>query len=259
MCSPSTLDAVFRIVAAMLALAQPGVSWHSRVPCVDAKCSGATWPAPAYDPLRFAPKEGYRVDSFTFEGWSRMEQPGEALDRWIEMAVEIDAVGRAGVSDGWWGGSYDELVVSLLAVARNESAFWRSVQDGTVRGPAGELCYMQIHPATANRLNIIPNDIIGLDSQSTFACFYESAKLLASARRGCQHSGGHWSRGTFSRYGTGASCSHRGDWVQQRFRSYLVAANAKAHPDRFRSVRSDVSRVLGCHPPEPQSRAVAAH
>ena len=248
MCSPATLDAVFRIVAAMLALAQPGVSWHSRVPCDDSTCSGMTWPAPAYDPLRFAPKEDHRVDAFTFKGWSRMEQPGEALDRWIEMAVEVDAVGRVGVSDGWWSGSYDELVVILLAVARNESAFWRSVQDGTIRGPAGELCYVQIHPTTAKRLGLIPDDIIGLDPQSTFSCFYEGAKLLGSARRGCRNSGGHWSHGTFSRYGTGGSCTNRSAWVQRRFRSYVVARHAQAHPDRFGSVRSDVSRVLGCPP-----------
>jgi hypothetical protein len=239
-CSQSEAEHVFRIVASMSALAKPGVSDGSRIPCSDAACDGATWAEKAFEPRR-----NMRFSRWTFAGWTRRETQDEALDRWVSMASAIRRVAVA--SSEWWNGSPDQMAVLLVTVARHESAYWRSVQDGTIRGPAGEVCYLQLHPVVLRRMGIETGEVLGLDDDGTFGCMWHGAKMLAAARNACGGTGGHWSLGTLSRYGTGATCLNREAWVQARYRSYSHAAAANAHPERWASLRARVDKELGVY------------
>lgn len=195
---PAALALARLAFAGMLTVATPGESIHSSVvlPSCDAACQKT--------PVCEAPKLVCRPPRFRRDlgGWARAESYQEGLVRYASIARSIGRVASA--PPPGWPGTPAELARALVVVARHESAFWRDVQVGTMRGPAGEVCLVQLHSAAG-----IPEAerqaTVGLGDDALDRCFSWGARLFSRARAHCK--GRRWVFRAQSLYATGRSCS----------------------------------------------------
>jgi len=161
------------ILHAMLAVACPGTTSGSRIelPDCDRECL-----ATARLMTGSAPRRGFVFMRARWPGWSRQETEGEALVRWAGIAEGIARV----VADPppAWRWEPDELGPLLVTIAMHESHFWRSVQEGRLRGPAGEWGLFQCHPAVLG----CSRRMTGLDVDSVERAARFAAQQLARAR-----------------------------------------------------------------------------
>lgn len=167
-------------MAAMLAVAEPGVSPGSRI-SLDGE------PGPELLELAGVPAEppGFKWIRASWLEWSRWETPGEALGRWGTIAIAMDRVAKRPPPS--WRPSWATigLVRGMVTIARAESAFWRSVHEGRLRGPSGEVCLVQVMPSTATRLGVDPESLVGIDVEATERCLRVGAELLGLAVERC--------------------------------------------------------------------------
>jgi hypothetical protein len=203
-----------KILVVMTELAQPGVAELSRV-----ELPSPVEPAVVEERTGFRPAEdlvalGGRV---RWDGWSRQETPVEALGRWVTIATQAAHVALH--PPARWPGSKRELWRVLVTVARHESAFWRPVHEGRLRGSAGEVCLLQIHPVVWASLGVSGDDLVGVDPESTRRCLYAGAELMSRARRLCPQD---FPGGMFATYGSGEHCGEgaRESWVASRVATY---------------------------------------
>jgi hypothetical protein len=171
-------------------------------------------------------------------GARRLEVVSEAL---------ADAALYAGAS--WKDGPVD-LARALLAASAWSTGLREDIQTGRKRGPAGEVCLMDIQPASLRsavpwdlaRLdtNALIQKVIGLEYPELRRCFDAGAVLLVRARRWAEQHCQKWplDYATFSAYGTGVSCDtigRFGDYAKLRAGSYrkFRATHLTVFPDWY--------------------------
>ena len=216
-----------KILAAMLTLAEPGVTDASRVqlPADCAEDCVAHW-----DRHEAAPQNDATWMRARFDGLTRRETRLEAIERWTVIAGAIETV--AIDPPELWTGTPEELWRALVTIARHESAYWGSVHDGTLRGAAGEACLLQIHPENWVKLGVSDTDLVGLDLASTERCIRAGATILAQSRDACGAAGPGWFTPTIQVYGAGQGCLKFLDsaWVQDRVATYERTGEAEPLP-----------------------------
>lgn len=218
----------------MLAVAEPGVTDGSRV-CVEG--------APEHEaPGLEAP--GYVFIRARWGCWSRRETRAEALDRWATIGRVVERV-CADPPPAWkprWGSL--GCARGLVTIMRHESAFWRSVHEGELRGPAGEVGLPQLHPAVLHSLGIDPESVVGIDAASTERSLRVAVELLGLARglvESREAVPSHWFGPSVGVYGSGGLGSHASEWVTARVVTYAKTADRRPLP--FRAlVALEVSR-----------------
>lgn len=206
-----------QILSAIISLATPGYSDMSRIQVrdCDQRCREqieiltGTEVRESYS--------GYRSK------WilpSRVETRIEALRRYSVIAIAVESVVRD--PPPAWRPRWDpgDLWRGLVTIGRQESAFWRSVHEGRVRGQAGEWCLAQIHPAVLPLLGFEGPDLVGVDLAATARCFRVAAELLGRARALCEGEPGFWFAPTIAAYGSGQGCSTDHDWIRVRTETY---------------------------------------
>ncbi len=212
-------------LSAMLAVADPGVTDGSRV-CIEGD--------PQFESAGLE-KPGYTFIRATWSCWSRRETQGEALDRWATIARVTSRVCHD-PPPAWklrWG--VLGCIRGVATIARHESAYWRAVHEGKLRGPAGEVCLLQIHPVVTNALGIDPETLVGIDAASTERCLRVGVELLGLARGLVEHSEPvpeHWFGPSVGAYGSGSLGSHESEWVTARVATYAKTGARKALPFR---------------------------
>lgn len=225
-----------QVLALMLSVATPGETTQSRVeiPHCDAACQRrpacAEWPQKA---VCAPPRYDARL-----KAWTRAESRSEGLKRYESIARAIARTANNPPSTWTWPA--EDLAVGLVVISRHESAFWRSVQTGAVRGPAGEVCLVQINSGTGYT-QAERERMVGLDDASLDHCLFAGSDLLARARNGCKVSGPNWFHAAIASYGSGRSC--RGAWA--RGRAWM-----------FYALSRKLTKLQKQTPPRPKARPV---
>lgn len=220
-------------MGAMLAVAEPGVTPASRV-VLDSD--------PGAELLALVGVEanppGFKWMRASWTEWSRWETPGEGYARWGTIAIAIDRV--ANDPPPAWRPTWASvgLVRGLVTIARAESAFWKSVHEGRLRGPAGEACLVQVHPETARALGVDLESLVGTDVDATERCFRVGAELLGLAVERCISTDklpGGWFEHSVVSYWTPDRCEPEPDQekgIALRSRLYARTGKPKALPFR---------------------------
>ncbi len=212
-------------LAAMLAIAEPGVSNGSRVAIdgpPDTEAPGLEGP-------------GYVFIRARWDGWSRREERGEALTRWATIARSVETV-CSDPPPAWkprWGSL--GCARGIVTIMRHESAYWRSVHEGKLRGPAGEVGLPQLHPAVLKSLGIDPETVVGIDAAATERSLRVAVELLGLARglvEAHESVPDHWFGPAVGAYGSGSLGSHESEWVTARVATYGKTGARKALPFR---------------------------
>lgn len=172
------------------------------------------------------------------QAWVRVESRPTAVRRYARIATVLSGTaqqmkhcegGAAACREVRWPGSTRSLALAALTVALYESGLREDVESGYPplgRGPAGEVCLMQIAPEEAvknaawlsaddrARLSANPHarerfarTLLGDSKQALERCFEIGMRMLARARRSCSGAGASWAYGMFSMYGSGGRCS----------------------------------------------------
>jgi hypothetical protein len=227
---------VLEILAGVLTLAEPGLTDQSRAPACQAE-HGAVYE--------------HRHGRAVWPGWTRRETRGEGLRRFATIARALDAVRRR--PPARWKGTGSELWRALGSIARHESAFWEGVQSGAIRGSAGEVCLVQLHPRIWASLGISdPAEVLGVELEPTERCLRAGAELLTRARGLCPSMpggdamDGEWFAYAVQAYGSGQGCAPPSPWVAPRLASYQRTAEPRPLPFLAR-----VALVIELDPPDP--------
>lgn len=222
----SSLSAI--ALSSMLAVAEPGITDGSRVEV-------------PFEALQAPDAPGVEPPGFVFirarwEGWTRREERGEALDRWATIAHSVDVV-CSDPPPAWksgWGSL--ACVRGIVTIMRHESAFWRSVHEGKLRGPAGEVGLPQLHPTVLRALGLDPETMVGVDEAATERSLRVAVELLGLARGLVEQSEQipeHWFGPSVGAYGSGGlGSSLESEWVTARVATYEKTGRRKALPFR---------------------------
>ncbi len=215
-------------LASMLTLAEPGVTDGSRIELDD---------APMAELAHLEPP-GFVFIRARWVSWSRRETAAEGMDRWATIAHAVARV-CSSPPPAWkprWGSL--ACARGLVTIARHESAYWRSVHEGRLRGPAGEVCLVQLHPAVLRSFGLDPEKMVGLDEASTERCLRVGVELLGLARGLVeQHETvpSHWFGPSVATYGSGVlGGSLEAKWVTDRIATFAKTARRK--PLTFRAM-----------------------
>ncbi len=209
----------------ILRTASPGVSDQSRVDVADEVCE-----IPGSEALSgHQARRGFRGLRTTYPSCTRPETRLEGMDRFVTIAVAAARV--ANDPPAGWDARWPQMPLprGLVVIGRHESAWWRSVHDGRLKGAAGEVCLTQIHPSVFGLLGVTADELVGLDVDSTERCFRAAAELLTRATPYCgvdpRGSGVAWFSEAISLYGSGQGCHIDAAWVTSRVDMYsgLVA------------------------------------
>lgn len=184
--------------------------------------------------------------------WVRVESR-ETGARRLEVVAQAlaDAAQHQGAS---WATGPQDLARAMLAASGWSTGLREDIQVGRTRGPAGEVCLMDLQIPTLRSL--VPWDlsqlpaeelaqkVIGLEYPELRRCFDAGALLLVRARREAERrcKGTPLDYATFALYATGSECNtHRGakgDWLAgPRLASLQKWRQRKAtiFPDWYRS------------------------
>jgi hypothetical protein len=103
-----------------------------------------------------------------------------------------------------------------------------------MRGLAGEVCLVQIHPSVIHLTGYTLEELVGVDRDSTERCYRAGAALLARARRACPPDETGWFGPTVSIYGSGSSCDFTDEgWVKARVATYRKVEKASKRRARL--------------------------
>lgn len=211
------------VLAGMLSVGTPGVTCASRVelsPDCDAACR-----ASVAGQVGSPPEENFHWIRADWPGWSRVETELEGMERWATVAEAVARV--ASRPPPGWRWKRRELAFALVTVARHESSFWRSVEEGRLRGPAGEWGLWQCHPSLPG----CDESLVGLDEGHVERAARFAAEQLTRARRyASEYCSGEWLPATFTLYGTGASCIAHLPTLEERLGTYARVAAGKEMP-----------------------------
>jgi hypothetical protein len=181
--------------------------------------------------------------------WVRVESRETGARR---IAVVAEALADAAMYAGaaWREGPTD-LARALLSASGWSTGLREDIQVGRTRGPAGELCLMDIQPAVLR--TAVPWDlanlkdeelaskVVGLEYPELRRCFDAGAVLMVRARRFASSHCSDWpdDYSLFAAYGTGTSChtlDRHGDYARLRagtFRKFR-ATRATVFPSWYR-------------------------
>jgi hypothetical protein len=187
--------------------------------------------------------------------WVRIESRDTGARR-LEVVAEAlaDAALYAGAT--WKDGPVD-LARALLAAGAWSTGLREDIQTGRKRGPAGEVCLMDIQPGSLR--TAVPWDLAKLDNEALVQkvvgreypelrrCFDAGAVLLVRARRWAESHCREWPL-DYATFSAGNSCTtigRFGDYAQLRARSYrkFRATKMTVFPDWYHPTR-------GPHPGE---------
>ncbi len=175
--------------------------------------------------------------------WVRVESRETGAKR-LEVVAEALADAALYASASWKEGPTD-LARAMLAASAWSTGLREDIQTGRKRGPAGEVCLMDIQPQVLRTAvpwdlaRLAPEElaqkVVGLRYPELRRCFDAGAVLIARARRWSEQHCRDWPSdySIFAAYGTGISCSTVdlfGDYARLRARSYR----------RFRATRMTV-------------------
>jgi hypothetical protein len=120
-----------------------------------------------------------------------------------------------------WRRSGDEPAAVQLTVIRFESGFLEGVHGGSIRGPSGEICLMQIHPSNGLWKRYAPSfeSLAGTDLASTERCLRSGTASLVWSLNHCLK----------RRYYKNA--------IPALFSSYHLGGKCWASPERFKRAR----------------------
>lgn len=173
------------------------------------------------------------------QAWVRVESRSTAIRRYARIAsvlaetakkVKDCTSGPPTCQDVRWPGSTRSLALAALTVTLYESGLREDIQSGYPplgRGPAGEVCLMQIAPKEAvknapwlsddqrARLSDDPrarerfvHTMLGQSREAIRRCILIGMRMLVRARHSCSGAKrGSWAYGMFSMYGSGGRCS----------------------------------------------------
>jgi hypothetical protein len=109
-----------------------------------------------------------------------------------------------------WPDSPVTLAAAQLTIIDFESNMLRGVHDGTIRGPAGEVCLMQVHRTNGfwDRYAGSLDELAGTDLESTIKCIRVGTATLVWAANRClkQHYRKNFGPAMFSAYHLGGQC-----------------------------------------------------
>lgn len=180
--------------------------------------------------------------------WARIESR-EAGAKRFEVVAEALADAALYAGAGWRDGPVD-LARAMLAASAWSTGLREDIQTGRKRGPAGEVCLMDIQPKVLR--SAVPWDlarlegedlvqkVVGLEYPELRRCFDAGAVLIVRARRWSEQHCRDWPAdySIFAAYGTGISCSTVnlfGDYARLRARSYrkFRATRMTVFPDWY--------------------------
>lgn len=161
-------------------------------------------------------------------GWVRTETREAGVKR-LEVVAEAVADSALFYGAGWKEGPRD-LLRATIAAGGWGMGFHESTQVGRTRGPAGEVCLMDLLPSTLRGLTPfdrqklsdkeLADGVLGLDYDSQRRCFDAGSLLMVRVRREAERrcKGYAIEYSTFALYATGSSCSTnngppKGDWL----------------------------------------------
>ncbi len=86
-----------------------------------------------------------------------------------------------------WTLSPRSLLAAQITGMRFNGALSREVHDGTLRGPGGDSCLMDINPGNPLRLNYAAtmDELVGVDYESTLHCLMTGTETLVVSARYC--------------------------------------------------------------------------
>lgn len=184
----------------------------------------------------------------SMQAWVRIESREAGARRLEVVATALaDAATHAGAS--WREGPID-LARSLLSASAWSTGLREDIQTGRTRGPAGEVCLMDLQPDTLR--TAVPWDlaqlerdellmsVVGLGYPELRRCFDAGAVLMVRARRWAEQNCRGWPEdyAFFSVYGTGTSChthGRHGDYARLRARTFqkFRATRMTVFPDWY--------------------------
>jgi hypothetical protein len=224
---------------------------------VECAIEGARW-----DPCF----RGWRVNRKGDEGRCRVADAGS----WVrdetreEGAARLELVAQAGADaaehlGAAWDRGPADLARMLVSAGGWSTGFKERIQVGAVRGPAGELCFLDLRPDTL--VKVLPYDLSKLRGEELAAavtgreysqvrrCFDAGALLLVRARREADRrcKGYPPEFSTFALYATGGACFTKGtaerpDWLATPRYQWLGRFRARKHttfPDWYTPPKGD--------------------
>jgi len=188
----------------------------------------------------------------SLNAWVRVESR-EAGARRLEVVAQALADAAQHQGAAWQTGPQD-LARAMLAAGGWSTGLREDIQVGRTRGPAGEVCLMDLQIPTLRSLvpwdlSQLPSEelaqkVVGLEYPELRRCFDAGALLLVRARREAERrcKGSPMDYATFAIYATGSECSTRrgpkGDWLAgPRLASLLKWRQRKAtiFPDWYKT------------------------
>jgi hypothetical protein len=216
------------VLSLALSTFSPGTKVHSLEPLPDCGVSETSPTCPLEPvceeptilcaPPRWEPKLG---------AWVRIESR-ETGARRLEVVAQAlaDAAHHQGAA--WHAGPQD-LARAMLAASGWSTGLREDIQVGRTRGPAGEVCLMDLQIPTLRSLvpfdlSRLPDEelaqkVVGREYPELRRCFDAGALLLVRARREAERrcKGSPMDYATFALYATGSECNTRrgpkGDWL----------------------------------------------
>lgn len=214
-------------------------------------------------PLCAAPRWSAVRDS-----WVRVESRDAALVRYRGIAEALERVAVRLVDCKLPDGSVDfdcrpagwprgkgraqQLAFAAASVALWESGLREDIQRGLPpmgRGPAGEVCVMQIMPNQVQALahwlparertralkpaehEELAKTLLGKEPEALDRCVEVGMRNLSRARAMCSGKGVAWDYGMFAAYGTGSKCSSvgiHGDFAAKRAKTFAAITRGDA-------------------------------
>ncbi len=163
----------------------------------------------------------------SMRAWVRVESR-EAGARRLEVVAQALADAAQHQGAAWHAGPQD-LARAMLAASGWSTGLREDIQVGRKRGPAGEVCLMDLQIPTLRSLvpwdlSRLPSEelaqkVVGLEYPELRRCFDAGALLLVRARREAERrcKGNPMDYATFAIYATGSECNTRrgpkGDWL----------------------------------------------
>jgi len=159
-------------------------------------------------------------------------RPAQYHDNPERLALVANVVEQvAGEYAPRWRWGRPMLEAAIATAIDQESGLLETVHDGTLRGKAGEVCLMQVHPQnhTWQRLGIASFDALGgTDYQSTLNCVRTGTASLVFAAHHCYDQNYHrnWARAMWTQYHFGNRC-----WISPhaKKRAALMTRIASTH------------------------------
>jgi len=215
------------ILQAMLALLYPGHCAGSRIllPACDGECR-TMWATMTGRP----PSRGFVFMRARWPGWSREETEVEGLARWAGIAAGVGRV-VANPPPAWkWPA--EELAPLLVTIAMHESHFWRSVQEGRLRGPFGEWGLFQCHPRVPGcDKRMTGLDVDSVERAARFATEQLSRARALAEREPCERF--WWLPSTLTVYAVGHRSCKGFVTLDERLSSWAQVTDKRRYPLPF--------------------------